>query len=184
MQITISAKQMLKVLYVLSWIIFIGLCFEACAIIIHVILTFSLDPADVKHLWRPVDLSSVYQYDHGQFYVVTIYIIIVAVLKAIMFYLIVKISGSKNTQLSGPFTNDVRAFISHLSYLALGIGLFSDWGTRYCAWLTTHGVEMPDMQSLGLGGADVWLFMGVTLLIIAQIFKRGIELQTENELTV
>jgi hypothetical protein len=26
--------------------------------------------------------------------------------------------------------------------------------------------------------------MGITLLVIAQIFKRGIELQEENELTV
>jgi hypothetical protein len=30
----------------------------------------------------------------------------------------------------------------------------------------------------------VWLFMSVTLFVIAQIFKRGIEIQTENELTV
>jgi hypothetical protein len=37
---------------------------------------------------------------------------------------------------------------------------------------------------LHLGGADVWLFMGVILYIIAQIFKRGIEIQAENELTV
>jgi hypothetical protein len=37
---------------------------------------------------------------------------------------------------------------------------------------------------LNLSGADVWLFMGVTLYVIAQIFKKGIELQTESELTV
>ena len=43
---------------------------------------------------------------------------------------------------------------------------------------------MPDTQLLHLGGADVWLFMAVILFIIAQIFKRGIEIQTENELTV
>jgi hypothetical protein len=35
-----------------------------------------------------------------------------------------------------------------------------------------------------MAGADVWLFMGVTLFVIAQIFRRGIEIQTENELTV
>jgi len=45
-------------------------------------------------------------------------------------------------------------------------------------------VKMPDTQHLRLGGADVWLFMSVTLFVIAQIFKRGIEIQTENELTV
>lgn len=45
-------------------------------------------------------------------------------------------------------------------------------------------VKMPDVQTLNIGGADVWLFMGITLFIIAQIFKRGIEIQSENELTV
>jgi hypothetical protein len=43
---------------------------------------------------------------------------------------------------------------------------------------------MPSIQNLKFDGADVWLFMGVTLLIVAKIFKRGIELQTENDLTV
>lgn len=41
---------------------------------------------------------------------------------------------------------------------------------------------MPDLHYLRLGGADVWLFMGITLLVIAQIFKKGIEIQ--NDLTV
>jgi len=45
-------------------------------------------------------------------------------------------------------------------------------------------VKMPEIQYLRLGGADVWLFMGVILFVLAQIFKRGIEIQTENELTV
>jgi hypothetical protein len=43
---------------------------------------------------------------------------------------------------------------------------------------------MPDVQDLRLGGADVWLFMSVTLFVIGQIFKRGVEMQAENELTI
>jgi len=35
-----------------------------------------------------------------------------------------------------------------------------------------------------LAGADVWLFMGIVLLIIAFIFKKGIEIQSENDLTI
>lgn len=86
--------------------------------------------------------------------------------------------------MSQPFNRDVVRFIFNVSYLALGIGLFSWWGVKYTAWFVKQGVEMPDIQYLRLGGADVWLFMGVTLFVIAQIFKRGIEIQTENELTV
>ena len=43
---------------------------------------------------------------------------------------------------------------------------------------------MPDVQSLGLGGGDVWIFMGITLLVIAKVFKRGVEIQSENDLTI
>ena len=37
---------------------------------------------------------------------------------------------------------------------------------------------------LGIGGGDVWLFMAVVLMVIGQVFKKGIELQTESDLTV
>jgi hypothetical protein len=43
---------------------------------------------------------------------------------------------------------------------------------------------MPDTQTLVLGGADVWIFMAIILFVLAQLFKRGIEIQNENELTV
>lgn len=78
----------------------------------------------------------------------------------------------------------MRRFVSGLSYLTLGIGLFCSWGVNYAEWMTKQGVKMPDAASMRIGGADVWLFMGITLLVIAQIFKRGIEIQTENELTI
>ena len=83
-----------------------------------------------------------------------------------------------------PFNNEVRRFIFLLSYIAFVIGLFSGYGIKYSGWLIMQGVKMPDTHFLRFGGADVWLFMAVILFVIAQIFKRGIEIQTENELTV
>ena len=50
--------------------------------------------------------------------------------------------------------------------------------------MASEGVKMPDLGLLRLGGADVWLFMGFALLVIALIFKKGIEIQNENDLTV
>ena len=43
---------------------------------------------------------------------------------------------------------------------------------------------MPTIHVLKIAGGDVWLFMGVVLFVIAYIFKRGIELQEELDLTV
>jgi hypothetical protein len=35
---------------------------------------------------------------------------------------------------------------------------------------------------LDFAGGDIWIFMGITLLVIAQILKRGLEIQEENDL--
>ncbi len=55
---------------------------------------------------------------------------------------------------------------------------------KYSVWLTKQGFEIADLQSLHIGGADVWLFMAVILLVIVKIVKRGIEIQNENDLTI
>lgn len=61
---------------------------------------------------------------------------------------------------------------------------FSYWGIENTNWLIAKGVTMSNIESLRLGGADVWSFMGIILLVIAQVFKRGVEMQAENELTI
>jgi hypothetical protein len=66
----------------------------------------------------------------------------------------------------------------------LSIGLCCYAGKSFTAWLTSQGVAMPPLEAVKMGGSDVWLFMGITLLVVAQLFKKGIELQTENDLTV
>jgi hypothetical protein len=184
MEIKISTAQILKVLYVLSWIIFIGLCIEAGGFIFNAFFTLVINSIDAGHFWQQIDLSGLYQYDPGYFFTETLFISLVAVMKAFLFYLIVKNLHRKKLNLSHPFNNETLRFIFNAAYLALGIGIFSLWGVKYTDWLMKQGVKMPDIQHLSLGGGDVWLFMSVTLFVIAQMFKRGIEIQTENELTI
>ncbi|MEO6252965.1 MAG: DUF2975 domain-containing protein [Ferruginibacter sp.] len=179
-----KTTTILKILQVLSWIIFIGVCIEAGGSIFSAFYTLVINSLNARTFWVGNDLSALYKYDPGYFFAETLLISIAGVLKACIFYLVIKILNDKKLNLSQPFSNEVRLFIIKVSYLAFGIALFTSWGVKYTEWLITRGVKMPDTQHLRLGGADVWLFMGVTLFVIAQIFKRGIEIQTENELTV
>lgn len=180
----INSKQILKVLNVLSWIIFIGVCIEAGGYIFNTFFVFFINPVGANSFWNKIDFSSLYQYDSGYFLVVTLLMIIVAVMKALMFYLIVKILHENKLNMSQPFNKEVVRFIFNLSYLVTAIGLFSNWGAEYSKWMVSKGIQMPDIQRLGFGGADVWLFIAVILFVIANIFKRGIEIQIENELTI
>lgn len=180
----ITTAQMLKILYVLSWILFIGICVEAGGFIFKAFFTLFRNPADAGYFWEEIDMSALYKYDAGYFYVETFFMSLVAVMKAFLFYLIVEILHDKKLNMSSPFNREIGRFIFNISYLSLFIGGFSHWGAKYAKWFIEQGVSMPDIEYLRLGGADVWLFMGVTLFVIAQIFKRGIEIQEENELTV
>ena len=181
---TTTTKQVLKILTVFSWIIFVGVCIEAGGSIFSAFYTLVINSINAKTYWVGNDLSGLYIFGRGHFFAETFLISIASVMKVCMFYLIIKILDDKKLNMSQPFNREVRLFIIKVSCLAFGIGLFTWAGAEYTDWLVSHGVKMPDTQHLRLGGADVWLFMGVTLFVIAQIFKRGIEIQSENELTV
>jgi len=180
MEIRISTNQILKILYILSWILFIGICIEAGSFIWNAFFTLVINPDNASYL----DLSSLYNYDPGNYFVQFLLMIIVAVMRSFLLYLIVKILHDEKLNLSLPFNKELGRFIFKVSYLALAIGIFSYWGVKYSEWLADQGVNMPDIQHLRLAGADVWLFMGVILFVIGHIFKRGIEIQIENELTI
>ena len=184
MEFKISAQQMLNVLYVLSWIIFIGLSIDAGGFLVNTFFTLFINPVSSSYFWNHIDLSSLYQFNQSHFVTLTSLMSIVAVLKAILFYLIIKIIHDKKLNLAQPFNKEVYRFIFSVAYLTLGIGFFAIWGSNFSEKIIQQGVTIPSIQHLKIAGGDVWLFMGITLLVIAQIFKRGIEIQEENELTV
>src|SRR5688572_3322076 len=181
---TIKTDYILRALQVLSWIIFVGLGIQAGGLITNTIATLMLTPEGATRFWKEVDLTAVYHYNQSLYVTLTSIMIIATVLKALMFYFIIRIFHDKKFNLSKPFNEAVRRFILIIAYLSLGIGIFSSWGTKFAGQLANEGVELPSIQQLRLGGADVWLFMSVILLVIASIFKKGIEIQNENELTV
>lgn len=183
MEIRISTRQILNVLLVVAWIIFIGLCIEAGCFIFNTIYLW-VKPEAITKLWLLEDLSDLMKYDHGHFLVVTGLLGIGAVLKAWMFYVTVKLLHNKQLDLARPFSNLVRRFILTVSCITLMIGVMTGYCVKYVEWLAQKGVSMPETLYLRLGGADVWLFMAVILFIIAQIFKKGIEIQTESDLTI
>lgn len=184
MEIRITTNQVLRVLEVISWIIFIGLCVEAGAILVNSVMAVFFTNGN-QEFWDAKEyLLRLYKFNQSHFVALTVTMIIVGVLKAIMFYLIVKVFTDKKLNISRPFSVALRRFIINQSCLALGIGLFSRSGYKFSVWLAGQGMETADVQALNIAGADVWLFMAVILFVIAQVVKKGIEVQNENDLTI
>src|SRR4249919_2480617 len=127
----ISTKQVIKILHVLSWIIFIGVCIEAGGSIFSAFYTLVINPINAKTFWEGNDLSGLYIFGRGHFFTETLLISIASVMKACIFYLIIKILHDKKLSMSQPFNREVNLFIIRVSCLALGIGLFTWAGVMY-----------------------------------------------------
>ena len=106
-------------------------------------------------------------------------IIAVSVLKALFWYQVFKLlSGLK---LQAPFSMEVEVQLESMAYILFCVWIISSifWKT-YTFYLTqATGIQLPIRNS-----DDEYLFMAGIIYIISQIFKRGIELQEENQLTV
>ena len=173
-----------QLLNIVSWIIFIGLAIDTGGYITSAIYSLFVNSNGASNFWGNLDLSDLYNYDLGFFICFTVLMSTVSLFKTILFYQTVSIFHKKKLNLDNPFNETVKNYIFNFAFIALGIGLFSYSGTNFSYWLSKQGLHMPALENLKIGGSDVWLFMGITLLIFAKIFKKGIELQAENELTV
>jgi hypothetical protein len=170
----------LKTLYVIAWIIFVGLCIDAGGLIVNSYVTLFINPAASAKFWGGMKLYPLYTFNQSHFVTVVSLLIIVSVLKSILFYIIINLFHKKRLNLSSPFNETLGKHIFLLSYLSLGIGLFSYWGSQVSEWLVmiSNGTLTSTIQDLQFDSADVWLFMGVILLVVAMIFKKGIEIQS------
>jgi len=82
-----------------------------------------------------------------------------------------------------PFSQEVSKLIARVSYTAFQIGIGIIFASACFKWLAKKGFELDQVYSL-MGGAYEFLLMAAILVAVSQIFKRGVELQAENELTV
>ncbi|RYY49764.1 MAG: DUF2975 domain-containing protein [Chitinophagaceae bacterium] len=180
----ITTKHVLTVLHVLAWIIFIGLALQAGIIIVNAILLFVVSPANHDKLWSEIDLRSLFNYNKSYFISHVTAIIIVALAKALIFYFIIKISNDKRLSLAKPFGEPGRKIMQLVAYFSLIIGLFAGGAAKHNEWLIEKGVQMPSAALQHIDGADVWIFMGIVVFVLAKIFKRGAEIQSEHELTI
>jgi hypothetical protein len=184
MEIKISTKHIFNALLIIAWLVFVGLSIEAGGFITNTILPFVFETNNASNYWNGLNLSDLYTKDAHNFVILTFLMIIVSVLKTILFYQIIKLLQEKKLDLTKPFNESLHKFISLSAYLAFGIGVFSNWGKSYALWLEKQNILLPDSDSLRLSGADVWIFMGIIFIIISFIIKKGIEIQTENDLTI
>lgn len=167
-------------LYVVAWLIFVGLSIEAGGLIVNFI--FSLyRPEFVHNLYQKLDLSQMYNDSRLVFFGVYSFILTISILKACLFYAVIRLMHTMD--LSKPFSTFVARQILHISYFTLSIGLLSYIARQLVNSLMHHGF-VPDNLNQFWADSQAFILMGAVIYIIATIFKKGVDIQNENDLTV
>ncbi|MGN7890030.1 DUF2975 domain-containing protein [Dyadobacter endophyticus] len=167
-------------LYVVAWLIFVGLSIEAGGLIVN--FFFSLyNPEFVQNLYQKLDLTEMYKDSRLVFFGVYGFILSISILKACLFYIVIRLMHT--IDLSKPFNAFVARQISQISYYTLSIGLLSYIARQLAKNLMHHGFATGNLNQFW-ADSQAFILMGAVIYIIATIFKKGVDIQNEIDLTV
>ncbi|RFS15261.1 DUF2975 domain-containing protein [Emticicia sp. C21] len=167
-------------LYIVAWAIFVGLSIEAGGLIVN--FFFSLyKPEFIQNLYQKLDLTRMYEDSRLAFFGIYSFILIISILKACLFYILIRLMHTMD--LSKPFNSFVERQISQISYYTLSIGLLSYIARQLVKNLMHYGFATDNLNQFW-GDSDAFILMGAVIYIIAIIFKKGVDIQNENDLTL
>ena len=170
-----KTKKLLKIMNVLAWLAFIGLLIRVGTIITTYFISISNAEA-ANNLFESVNLSGYYNHSFYQYSLIVGYKVLVFAIEAYIAYLITRLLSKLN--LNQPFNVDVQRLMQKIS------------SNIFYLWIVAM-VHNTHVQFIGkrynfpmeLFSSD-FIFLAGIIFIFAQIVKRGIEIQSENELTI
>lgn len=168
---------MLKLIHVLVWIIFIGLCIKTGSLFVSFVVSIAINAAATENLYLGLNFSDLYDYSLISYDAIISMLIMITGLKAYIAYLVIKIF--MELKMEKPFSVQISLLISRISRISFLATILSILAESYCDSLVKNGIDIP----LQWASEEMIFFSGL-IYIISLIFSKGIELQTENELTV
>lgn len=170
----------LMLISVVIWSVFVGLCIETGAIFFNFVYSL-FKPIAASNLYKGLDLFALMAQDKWHYVGLLSIMVYTNALKAYMFFLMIRIFLKIN--LMHPFSKEVSELISQISHISIQIAVVIIFNNAYIKWLAKRGFELPDLGSF-TGGAFEYILMGIIIYAISKVFKRGLEIQSENELTI
>lgn len=167
-----------KGLQIVSWLIFVGLGIEAGGLLVNFIFSI-FKPEMVQNLYQKLDLSEMYNRSKWAYYSMYSFILVISLLKAYLFYLVIELT--MKLDLSKPFSRFVSTKISQISYFTFSIGLISYIARQTAKNLQHHGYVTDNLNQFWTD-SQAFILMAAVIYVIATIFKKGIEIQEENDL--
>ena len=170
-----KTEMLLRVMNVLAWIVFIGLLIVAGSIITSYIVSIG-NPQAAKNLYKGLDLSAYRQHSFSDYTFVVGYKVLLYITQAYIAFLMTRLLSGLN--ISKPFTPDTVKLMQKICYSILCVWVIAIVNNSHVAILEkSYGVVAAYISTDSI-------FLAGIVYILAQMFKRGVEIQSENELTV
>lgn len=170
-------QKLLSVMKVLAWIVFIGHCIRTGTIVVLSVYSLIAGKELTESIYTGFFISGLYDQNMVSYVIILVSIILAESLKTYLFFLVTKFFTGLN--LSQPFSKPIAVLITSISYVSLAIGVFSLMGNAFMQWYRSQGVLFSYNWV-----SDEFIFLAGILFIIAAIFKRGLVLQAETDLTI
>lgn len=174
-----KSTTFLRILYYLSWVLFVGLLVEAGSIAFNCIYTSFFLPYETPPLWDLLALKLSSKMDYFAF---SALMFLTTALKAYLFYVVLLLFLKE--KINRPLSQEFADSVSLLAKLALLIAVCCYLGENYRQLLVERGIAMPPLEAISLEGDGVWFLLGIVLLILSQILRKASEIQAENDLTI
>ncbi|MCC6516607.1 MAG: DUF2975 domain-containing protein [Chitinophagales bacterium] len=167
-------------LYAVAWLIFVDLSIEAGGLLVN--FFFSLyKPELVQNLYQKLDMMPIFNESKWAFFSLYGFVLTVALLKVILFYILIVLMHKMD--LKKPFSTFVSKQISRVSYFTLSIGVLGYIAREITKSLNHYGFATNHLDQFW-SDSKAFILMGAVVYIIATIFKKGVDIQNENDLTV
>jgi hypothetical protein len=171
-----KTAQILMVMRILAWVAFIGFMIEAGAIMISYGIS-CVNPEASMDLYKGLNLYNLREFNFWHYTLSVSLLIVLSIIKSFTWFLVIKTLSKIN--LINPFNKEVSQKIERVSYFLFGTWLVGMLMNIHIGMLLKLTGEV---QGNWFNGEII--FMAGLVFIISQIFKRGVEIQSENELTV
>jgi Protein of unknown function (DUF2975) len=175
-----SEKFVFQGLHVVAWVIFVGLSIEAAGLLVNFVVSL-FKPAFVQNLYQKLDLSEMYERSQWAYFGMYTFMLVVAFSKAYLFYLLIRLLDQLD--LSNPFNSIVAEQIKKIASCTFSIGLLSYIAHETARNLQHRGYVIDALDQFWVD-SEAFILMSAIIYVIAVIFKKGVEIQNENALTI
>jgi len=171
-----KTEQILEVMKILAWVAAIGYAIEAGVILISYGMS-CVNPEGAKNLYKGLNFYDLMRFSFWHYTLSVSFMVLLSAMKSYVWFLV--ISTISKINLLNPFKMEVAQKLERISYV-----LFGTWLVAMLAGAQTAWVMQITGKLYGNWVSGEFIFIAGLVFIISQIFKRGIEIQSEIDLTV